>query len=117
LARQDGQCVCAKLGDGTPNWDAYIGALETIPDVPVIGITDYFLIDGYRAVREYKRNNRLKNIHLILPNIEFRIDRILLSKQKRLTIHIIFSDALTPDEIEDKFLSNLDVGGIPWRTR
>src|SRR5438094_5089327 len=66
-----------KLSNGDPDWEAYIQALEALPDVPVIGITDYFSIDGYKKVKEFKQKGRLNNIALILPNIEFRIDKII----------------------------------------
>ncbi|RUM33199.1 MAG: hypothetical protein DSY33_05190 [Archaeoglobus sp.] len=56
-------------------WDKYIDELEKIQDVAVIGITDYFSIEGYKKVLEYRQNGRLQNLDLILPNIEFRSKR------------------------------------------
>jgi hypothetical protein len=63
--------------NASPNWEAYIAKLESLGDIPVIGITDYFSIDGYKKVLEFKAAGRLKNIQLILPNIEFRIDNVI----------------------------------------
>src|SRR5579864_3372382 len=62
---------------GTPDWDAYIAGLEGISDTPVMGITDYFSIEGYKKILEFKKAGRLPNVKLILPNIEFRIDKII----------------------------------------
>jgi hypothetical protein len=39
----------------SPDWEAYISVLESLGDIPAIGITDYFAIDGYKKVREFKR--------------------------------------------------------------
>ena len=40
-------------------------------DVPVIGITDYFSIEGYKMV--ISKQAELEHFELILPNIELRI--------------------------------------------
>ncbi len=89
--------------DGSPDWDAYIAALEALPDIPVLGITDYFSIEGYRKVLDYKRAGRLPKIKLILPNIEFRIDKLIATSkgERRLNYHVIFSDQVTPDQIDN----------------
>ncbi len=109
-----------KLQNGEPDWEAYILALEALKDTPAIAITDYFSIDGYKKVVEFKKNGRLKNIDLILPNIEFRLDKIIdTSKGKqRLNYHVIFSDAVTPEQIEEHFLQDLKFAweGDPQRT-
>ena len=51
-------------------WEKYIDELEKVKDVSVVGITDYFSIDGYKKVIAYQKNGRLQNFDLILPNIE-----------------------------------------------
>jgi len=98
--------------DGTPDWEAYISRLEEL-HVSVVGITDYFTIDGYKKVREFKETGRLTSIHTILPNIEFRLSSVLSSrkdgdKPKRLNFHVIFSDDVSPQDIEEHFLHDLD---------
>ncbi len=102
--------------DGKPDWEAYIAALEALKDIPAIAITDYFLIDGYKEVRKYKEGGRLQNIQLILPNIEFRLDNLVGGK--RVNFHVFFSDKVSPQDIEDHFLSNLYVAieSHPWQT-
>ena len=63
-----------KLSNGEPDWEQYLVKLEST-DIAVAGINDYFTIEGYKKIVEYKKQGRLKNIHTILPNIEFRLYR------------------------------------------
>ena len=86
-------------------WDKYISALEKVEDISVIGIADYFTIDGYKKVLEYRKRGRLRNFDLILPNIEFRLDKFV--EDKRLNYHVIFSDEVNPNTIEKEFLEAL----------
>lgn len=90
-------------------WEKYIESLEALPkEIKVLGINDYIFIDGYRKVLEYRQKGRLKNIDLILPVIEFRLARFCGHKQfKRINYHVIFSDELSADQIQDQFLSAL----------
>lgn len=87
-------------------WDKYIDELERINNISVLGITDYFTIEGYKKVLEYRRNGRLENFDLILPNIEFRLDTFV-SDEKRLNYHVIFSDKVGFNNIERNFLEQL----------
>lgn len=86
-------------------WDKYISELEKVEDISVIGISDYFTIDGYKRVLEYRKKGRLRNFDLILPNIEFRLDKFV--EDKRLNYHVIFSDEVNPNTIEKEFLEAL----------
>lgn len=88
-------------------WEKYVYELGKIKDISVIGITDYFTIEGYIKILQYKEEGKLKNFDLILPNIELRLD-ILSSKNKRLNFHIIFSDEIDPYEIKEHFLHSLE---------
>ncbi|OYT33281.1 hypothetical protein B6U96_16480 [Archaeoglobales archaeon ex4484_92] len=94
-------------------WDKYIDELEKIQDVAVIGITDYFSIEGYKKVLEYRQKGRLRNFDLILPNIEFRLDKFISSRKdeepKRLNFHVIFSNEIEPEKIEKEFLEELHI--------
>lgn len=99
-----------KLTDGSPDWEAFIAKIESL-DVAVVAITDYFTIDGYKKVKEFKQQGRLKNIHTILPNIEFRLNSVLSSKKdgqnpRRLNFHVIFSDEVD-EHIEEHFLHDI----------
>jgi predicted ATPase len=87
--------------------------LESLPDVAAVGITDYFSVDGYRKVVEFKKAGRLPDISLILPNVELRLDNLLYRTKdeteppRRLNLHVIFSDEISPNEIEEHFLREL----------
>lgn len=100
-----------KLASGEPDWEKFIKKLEEL-DFAVIGITDYFTIEGYKKVLEFKNAGRLKNIHTILPNIEFRLSSVISSRKdgkepRRLNFHVILSDEISPQDIEDHFLHDL----------
>ena len=86
--------ICQGYGNNQENWDKFISALEHLPDeVKVIGITDYYFIDGYEKVMQHKLNNdRLKNIDKIFPVLEFRIDTFGSGNEnnlQKINLHII----------------------------
>ena len=107
---------------GSPDevWEAFLRDLEALPpEFKVIGINDYIFIDGYRRVRQAKfEQNRLKNIELILPVIELRLDKFggVVKKDQdgrdspsdwnRINLHVIF-DALDPEVIQQQFIGAL----------
>lgn len=105
-------------------WETYIRDLEGLPpEIQVLGINDYLFIDGYRRVLEYKEQGRLQNIQLILPVIEFRIRKFGGNKQfKRINLHVIFSDKVSPETIQGQFLNGLSakyqltpgLNGLTW---
>ncbi len=67
-----------------------------------------FFLDGYRKVKCYKDKGRLKNIDLILPVIELRLAKFCGHKEfKRINYHLIFSDGISADVIEQQFLNAL----------
>ena len=84
-----------------------------------IGITDYFSIDGYKKLKnEYlQRNESLGNLGfsedeikqikqiLILPNIELRLNKLVGSD--RINFHVIFSDKVNIDDVEENFLREI----------
>jgi hypothetical protein len=83
-------------------WDLFIADLERLPpEFKVLGINDYNFLDGYKRVLKEKAQGRLKNIDLLLPVVELRVDRFGGSKTKlsRVNFHVIF-DQLDPDLIE-----------------
>ena len=101
-----------KLSDGSPDWEKFIAKLESL-DMAVIGITDYFTIDSYKKVKEFKDQGRLSNIATILPNIEFRLNSVISSKKdgqspRRLNFHVIFSDEVSVKDIEEHFLHDIN---------
>jgi len=97
-------------GDNEATWEKYIKELESLPEeFKVIGINDYLFLDGYKKVLEYKESGRLSNIELILPVIELRIDKFGGSGKNlsRINLHVIFSDKIRPDIIENQFINAL----------
>src|SRR4030042_4156240 len=90
-----------KVGNGEPDWEPFLQKLESL-DVAAIGVTDYFTIDGYKALKKFKGQGRLKNIHTLLPNIEFRLKTIVSSRkdgeERRLNLHVIFSDEVPKED-------------------
>jgi len=87
-------------------------------NIAAIGITDYFTIEGYKKLKQdYLENEeKLKELFtedeiekikqiLILPNIEFRLNKLVGSK--RINYHVIFSNELPIEDIEDNFLREI----------
>jgi hypothetical protein len=94
------------LDGGEPDWEKYVARLEEL-DLAALAITDYFTIEGYKKVLSYRAQGRLKNIALILPNIEFRLNVFVGKNARRVNFHVIFSDEVPVDDIEEHFLSEL----------
>ena len=94
-------------------WEAYLTDIEKLDaNFAVIGVNDYFFIDGYERLKsERETNNRLKNIDCILPVLEFRIDKfagIDFGPLKRINLHVIFSEELALETIKSQFLNTLE---------
>lgn len=101
-------------------WEAFLLDLEALPaEFKAIGINDYIFIDGYERARKAKlEQGRLKNIDLLLPVIELRLDKFagVVKKEKdgtysqsgwnRINLHVIF-DAMEPEVIQQQFLNSL----------
>lgn len=114
------------LNNGFGNdFDAYAKTLleqAVKKEIAVIGVTDYFSIEGYRQLRTLVEDaprlealvgaevaNKAREI-LLLPNIEFRTSVIIArqnGESSRVNFHVIFSDSIEPDVIEEHFLREL----------
>jgi hypothetical protein len=111
--------IYQKYGNTQENWDKFISALENLPDdVKVIGITDYYFIEGYEKVMQYKlKHNRLKNIDKIFPVLEFRIDTFGSGNEnnlQKINLHIIFdlneNDIVNEiNKISEEFIKQIPV--------
>jgi predicted ATPase len=85
----------------------FISELKNVTDVSVIGITDYFSIEGYKMVNS--RKAELEHFELILPNIELRITPVTTDNRK-INLHIIpNTDVLSTEDIE-RFLYKFEFG-------
>jgi len=95
---------------GDHRWERFIQELEQLPpEFKVIGVNDYLFLDGYKILRDQKAQGRLANIDLLLPVIELRVDKFggTTGHLSRINYHIIFSDEIPPETIEQHFLNAL----------
>ena len=95
------------------SWESYIKKLNEITkrkDIHVLGITDYFSVEGYKKIID-SYQDKLENVNLLLPNVEFRLDNIVYRRgkrePKRLNFHAIFSNKVKIEDIENQFLGDL----------
>ncbi len=112
------------------DWDDYVQrlfkkALEQ--GIKAIGITDYFSIDGYKKLKQDYLSkpskmeelfsdteiDEIRNI-LILPNIEFRLEKFVSGSPKeldklnrKLNYHVLLSNEIAIEDIEDNFLKQI----------
>lgn len=94
--------------DENEKWDKYFAKLASLADISVLGLTDYFSIEGYKKVQTYKDSGHLSNIDYLLPNVELRIVPVT-SEDTPINLHIIFSPAPEIlDGLDSKFFSSLE---------
>jgi len=94
--------------DDDETWEKYISEVERITSekgIVAVGFTDYFTIEGYKKVLQFKERGRLENV-LAFPNIEFRLN--VSVNERRLNIHVLFSPDVKPERVEENFLHDLD---------
>ena len=95
---------------GADPWGRFIQDIEQLPaEFKVIGINDYIFLDGYKRILEEKSRGRFANIDLFLPVIELRLDKFggSVGHLSRVNYHIIFSEELDPEVIQQQFLNAL----------
>tara|TARA_R110002050_G_scaffold300635_1_gene471108 strand:- start:52 stop:2964 length:2913 start_codon:yes stop_codon:yes gene_type:complete len=113
------------------DWDKYVVTLfkKAIENnISAIGVTDYYLPEGYKILKKEYLDNPTKLMILfnseeleaikkikIFPNIEFRITKLVLGKEKDLSwnrkvnYHVILSDDIPVEKIESDFISQIQV--------
>lgn len=111
------------------DWDRYVVALfhrAIEENISVIGITDYYLPEGYEILRrDYLENaEKLKELFddetiflikkiRVFPNIEFRISRLVVGKERDLSwnrkvnYHVVLSDELSIEKVKSDFISQI----------
>ena len=63
-------------GEKEAAWAAFLDELEKLPaEFKVLGINDYLFVDGYERILRERLDGRLKNIDLVLPVVELRLDK------------------------------------------
>jgi ABC-type lipoprotein export system ATPase subunit len=104
------------------NFDEYVKGLfksAIANEIAVIGITDYFSIEGYKKIKQDYLDksevlevlfnpdeiNKIKDI-TVLPNIEFRLNKLVGSN--RINFHVIFSEKISIKDIEENFLHEIE---------
>lgn len=105
-------------------FDKYVKTLFTKAlenNIVAIGITDYFMIDGYkRIVTKYLQNpDKMKELFpddivrsqiekiFVFPNIELRLNIFVGHNPHSINYHVIFSNTVSPQEIEANFFGRL----------
>lgn len=113
------------------DWDKYVTELFTraiAAGVSAIGITDYYLPEGYKILRRDYLDNPNKMQELfdpetlaaineiqIFPNIEFRINKLVIGKEtdlswnRKVNYHVILSNEISVEKIESDFISQLQI--------
>lgn len=99
-------------------------------DIVAIGITDYFILDGYKRIKEQylgspekmemcfpdeELRNKVQQIY-VFPNIEFRLNTFIGEKAHAVNYHVIFSDDVPIVELEENFLHRLQFEINPGQT-
>ena len=99
-------------GNTDEAWAQFLDDLEGLPEeFKVIGINDYIFLEGYERVLTERANGRLRNIDLVLPVIELRLDKFGGSTHhlSRVNFHVIFSNELSVNTIRQQFINALRV--------
>lgn len=105
-----------QYGNTVAGWEKFINALENLPtEVKVIGITDYYFIDGYEKVMQFKKKGRLTNVQKIFPILEFRIDTFGTASEndlQKINLHVLFDINENDLEKEIQKVKNEFIGQI-----
>src|SRR5665647_1812468 len=88
----------------------FIDELENLPEyISVIGVNDYWFLNGYKRILHARRSGRLQNLEAIFPVVEMRLDQFggTEGKLSRVNLHVVFDPELEPDVIQAQFLNAL----------
>jgi hypothetical protein len=94
---------------GDDKWERYLAALEgASPSIRALGVTDYYVIDSYERVLEYKHAGRLAGCDLIFPNIELRLG-VGTIRGRWVNVHLLISSE-DPNHVAEakRFLRRLE---------
>lgn len=113
------------------DWDVYVknlfkSAIEN--NICAIGITDYYLPEGYRKLKQEYLNNPQKMSSLftveeilkinkiaVFANIEFRLAKLVIGKEpdlvwnRKLNYHVLLSDEIGIEKIYSEFVSLINI--------
>ncbi len=97
-------------GDKSEVWARYFQELRSLPpDIKVLGINDYWFVDGYRKVRKEFDAGNLPNLDEVFPVVEMRLSNLAGTDGhlKKINLHVIFDPDLSVDTIEQQFVNGL----------
>lgn len=95
---------------GTDPWGRFLDELAALPrEISVIGINDYWFLDGYKRVRAEFEQGRLPNLHEVFPVIEVRTAEFggVDGKLRKINLHFICDPGLSPEVIDRQLISAL----------
>ncbi|MFE0528100.1 TrlF family AAA-like ATPase [Micromonospora parva] len=95
---------------GADPWDRFLTELAALPpDLSVIGINDYWFLDGYERVRREFDSGRLPNLVAVLPVLEIRCDNFggTDGKLRRINLHFICDPTLPVEVIKTQLIGPL----------
>ena len=97
-------------GDGS--WEEYLTRIEqSSPRIEALGITDYFSLDIYEEVCDWKSNGRLSEVGLIFPNVELRY-AVGTAKGAPVNFHLLIS----PDDPEHATQARRFLEGLTFKS-
>ena len=86
-------------------WEAYLQAIEALPDVAALGITDYWSTQGYERLTNERRKGRAANVPFVFPNVEVRILPVT-GEGTPINVHLLVNPGIAAD-IEELLLARL----------
>jgi energy-coupling factor transporter ATP-binding protein EcfA2 len=92
--------------DESDKWEQYLKKVESLTDVAVLGVTDYWSMRGYKKLRSFKEQGRISRILLLIPNIELRILPVT-GESNGINIHILVNPEVA-DQFETTFFGSLE---------
>lgn len=96
--------------DNDETWERFLSELEALPkEIRVLGINDYWFLDGYKRVVKARTEGRLRNIVAVFPVVELRIPQFggTEGHLSRVNLHVIFDPDIPVEVIEQQFLGAL----------
>jgi hypothetical protein len=74
---------------GADPWQDFLTKIEqSDPPIRALGITDYYSVETYEAVRQWKQSGRLAGVDLIFPNVEMRYE-IGTTRNTPINVHLL----------------------------
>lgn len=95
---------------GADPWDRFLTELAALPpELSVIGINDYWFLDGYVRVRQEFESGRLPNLTAVFPVMEIRCDNFggTDGRLRRINLHFICDPALQVEVIKTQLIGAL----------